>query len=319
MPLVRKRRAPAAEDASDEEHTPTQRRRESPVSDVEDDDPSTQGEQQLQQMAKKLVRMALACEYARIPIRRADISAKVLGSQGRQFKNVFAEANLKLNAVFGMEMTELPKTENHTIKGRQKAAERTERQNTTTTSWVLTNTLPEKYRGWDIIPPPKVPTFSEESAYIGLYTFVVACITLGGGRMPEAKLERYLKRTNADQTTPVGSTEKLLARMKKDGYIKLITDSSSGEEIREWVVAGRGKVEIGERGVAGMVQTVYHDSRTAELDRKIERSLQNARANEASKNIGQASSEDQTGTGRGRGRQRRQEPQDGEPQETDEE
>ncbi|OMP87078.1 Non-structural maintenance of chromosome element 3, partial [Diplodia seriata] len=306
------------DDASDEEPTRTQRRRESPVSDVDGEDQATQGDQQLQQMTKKLVRMALACEYARIPIRRADISAKVLGSGSRQFNSVYAEANLQLRTVFGMEMTELPKTENHTIRGRQKAAERSEKQNSTTTSYVLTNTLPDKYRAWDIIPPPKVPTFSDESAYIGLYTFVVTCITLGGGRMPELKLERYLKRTNADQTTPIGSTEKLLARMKKDGYIKLIVDNSSGEEIREWIVAARGKVEIGEKGVAGMVRTVYHENATAELDRKIERSLQNARANEAPKPTGQGTSGEQAGTGRGRGRPRRQEQQGGAP-ESDEE
>ncbi|OJD36342.1 mage protein [Diplodia corticola] len=318
MPIVRKRRAPAADDASDEEPTPTQRRRESPVSDMEEEDEATQGGQQLQQMTKKLVRMALACEYARIPIRRADISAKVLGSHGRQFKTVFSEANLQLQTVFGMEMTELLKTEDHTIKGRQKAAERSEKQSSTTTSYVLTNTLPEKYRGWDIVPPPKVPTFSDESAYIGLYTFVVTCITLAGGRLPELKLDRYLKRTNADQTTPVGSTDKLLARMKKDGYIKLITDRSSEDNVREWVVAGRGKVEIGEKGVAGMVQAVYHDNATAELDRRIERSLQNARANEAPNSTGQGNAGEQAGAGRGRGRARRQEQQDGAP-ETDEE
>lgn len=95
MPLVRKRRAvselyvyssrrtsltdfvqPVADDASDHEPTPTQRRRASPDSEVEYGDGATQEDQQLQQMAKKLVRMALACEYARIPIRRTDISAK---------------------------------------------------------------------------------------------------------------------------------------------------------------------------------------------------------------------------------------------------
>ena len=34
-------------------------------------------------MVKKLVRLALASEYQRRPIRRGDITEKVLGSQGR--------------------------------------------------------------------------------------------------------------------------------------------------------------------------------------------------------------------------------------------
>ncbi|EKG17104.1 MAGE protein [Macrophomina phaseolina MS6] len=219
-----------------------------------------------------------------------------------------------------MEMTELPRTTSNTIRQRQQAAQRAERQNNTTTAaWVLTNTLPEKYRTWDIVPPPKVPTFSEESAYIGLYTFVVTVITLGGGRIPEAKLERYLKRTNADQTTPVGSTEKLLARMKRDGYIKLDVDNSTGETIKEWVVAARGKVEIGDRGVAGLVQAVYHDSRTDELDQKLARSLQLAQANDRTPTQAEQQQQAEIGTSRARVHTRRQEHADEEPEETDEE
>ena len=53
---------------------------ESEVSDAEDGDGETQldGETQgsSQQMVKKLVRLALACEYTRQPIRRADITTK---------------------------------------------------------------------------------------------------------------------------------------------------------------------------------------------------------------------------------------------------
>lgn len=186
-------------------------------------------------------------------------------------------------------------------------------------AWVLTNTLPEKYRTWDIVPPPKVPTFSEESAYIGLYTFVVSVITLGGGRIPEAKLERYLKRANADQTTPVGSTEKLIKRMVKDGYIRLDVDNNAGDPIREWIVAGRGKAEIGDKGVMGLVQAVYHDGRSDELDRKLERSLQLAHANERTATQTEAQLQAETATCGGRGRARRREQADGEAEETDEE
>jgi len=70
-------------------------------------------------MVKKLVRLALASEYQRRPIRRADISEKVLGSQGRQFKKVFDQAQLDLRSVFGMEMVELPAKEKVTIRQRR--------------------------------------------------------------------------------------------------------------------------------------------------------------------------------------------------------
>lgn len=70
-------------------------------------------------MVKKLVRLALACEYQRKPIRRAEISERVLGTAGRQFKAVFAQTQLQLRAVFGMEMVELPAREKVTLAQRR--------------------------------------------------------------------------------------------------------------------------------------------------------------------------------------------------------
>lgn len=79
-----------------------------------------QGIGSLEIMVKKLVRLALACEYSRVPIRRADISAKVLGETGsRQFKNVFEGAQQELLRTFGMQMVELPMKEKVTISQRR--------------------------------------------------------------------------------------------------------------------------------------------------------------------------------------------------------
>lgn len=70
-------------------------------------------------MVKKMVRLAIASEYSRLPIRRNDISAKVLGEQGRQFKVVFDQAQREMRQRFGMEMTELPAREKVTITQRR--------------------------------------------------------------------------------------------------------------------------------------------------------------------------------------------------------
>lgn len=74
----------------------------------------------LDAMVKKMVRLALASEYSRLPIRRTDISTKVLGEQGsRQFKTVFEQAQKSLRTKFGMEMVELPAREKVTILQRR--------------------------------------------------------------------------------------------------------------------------------------------------------------------------------------------------------
>ncbi|OQE14540.1 hypothetical protein PENFLA_c037G08346 [Penicillium flavigenum] len=260
MPSSRKRRANAA---SETETTPSarQRRRQSeetdssPAPDSDDGGPSaptsTDG------MVKKLVRLAIASEYSRLPIRRNDISAKVLGEQGsRQFKLVFDQAQREMRQRFGMEMTELPAREKVTITQRR-AAQKTEKPSSANKSWIVTSTLPLPYRSPDILIPTKAPSLYTESTYTGLYSFIIAVIVLNGGSLAEQKLDRYLSRTNAEIATPVDRTDKLLQQLCKEGYIIKTREMDGGEEVIEYVLGPRGKIEVGTSGVAGLVRTVY--------------------------------------------------------------
>ncbi|KAK7531646.1 MAGE family-domain-containing protein [Phyllosticta citribraziliensis] len=310
MPLVR-RRARAAEE-SDAESPTTQRRRVSPSSDAEDEDvDATQGENnQTSQMANKLVRLAFSNEHSRTPTRRTDISAKVLGSQGRQFKAVFSQAQELLRSKYAVELTPLPSKEKVTLRDRRAAA-KAEKTNAPTNAWVLTTCLPEKYRKPDIIGPAKAPTFEQEASYTGLYSFVITCIILNGGSISESKLDRYLKRMNIDISTPVGPTDKVLSQMIKHSYIVRTTDTSGGEENIDYTVGPRGKVEVGEQGAAGLVRTVYGEDAPDDLDRKLDRSLRLAHSRIRTQQQSQDEATAQNGTGRGWGRPRRH-GQDGE-------
>src|SRR5690606_18913546 len=116
------------------------------------------------------------------------------------------------------------------------AAQRATKTSLTSNSWVLSTVLPPPLPDPAIIPPPRVPTTDSESAYVGLYTFIISVIYLNGGTLPEAKLARYLRRANADEYTPVDTTDKLLQRMQREGYLVRIRDSSTGEEVVEYMV-----------------------------------------------------------------------------------
>ncbi|KAH0560097.1 hypothetical protein GP486_003378 [Trichoglossum hirsutum] len=267
MPLARKRQRLPEDSEDDDNYNNSDEPGLNADTVVEDG--ATQGSV-VNQLVKKLVRLALACEFSRQPIRRADISTKVLGPHGRWFKQVFEEAQKQLRGKFGMEMTELPMREKVTISQRR-AAQRTDKAATTSKAYVLTSTLPPKYRS--ILPPPQVPTTHLESSYVGLYTFLISVISLSGGSIAEAKLERYLGRTNAEQYTPVDRTEKLLQRLCKEGYLMRIKDSSGGEELVEYMVGPRGKVEVSPEGVVGLVRGVYKDTATDDLDARIMRSM----------------------------------------------
>ncbi|KAL8667295.1 MAG: hypothetical protein Q9202_000868 [Teloschistes flavicans] len=231
-------------------------------------------------MVKKLVRLALASEYSRQPIRRADITAKVMApNTGRQFKTVFEKANHQLRSTFGCEMTELPQKEKVTTS-QKRAAQRNATQNplTTSKSYILTSTLAAPLRAPSIIPPPSVPTTAAESAYVGLYTFVLSLIYLSPGHtIPESRLEKHLKRMNADNYVLGGEkTERVLKRMEKEGYIVKVRErDGGGEENVEIMVGPRGKVEVGERGVAGVVRKVWgvRGAQREEVERRLVRSL----------------------------------------------
>lgn len=64
--------------------------------------------------------------------------------------------------------------------------------------------------------------------------------------------------------------------MEKERYIDRVRERPAGEEEQvSFVVGPRGKVEVGERGVAGVVRRVYakRDVEAEELEKRLERSL----------------------------------------------
>ncbi|KAI4205329.1 MAG: hypothetical protein LQ346_001477 [Caloplaca aetnensis] len=232
-----------------------------------------------EQMVKKLVRLALASEYSRQPIRRTDITAKVLApNTGRQFKPIFELANHQLRSIFGCEMTELPQKEKVTVS-QKRAAQRTQNSlSSSSKSYILTSTIPAPLRTPAILGPPAVPTSASESAYVGLYTFVLSLIYLSPGQsIPESRLEKQLKRVNADNYVLSGEkTETVIKRMEKQGYIVRIRErDGGGEETVDFVVGPRGKAEVAENGVAGLVRKVWGKTgaEKEELERRLVRSL----------------------------------------------
>lgn len=138
---------------------------------------------------------------------------------------------------------------------------------------MLNSTLPPAYRTPAILPPSSIPTSSSEGAYIGLYSLIITLISLSGGKIADAKLNSYLQRLNADVNMPMDKTEAVLARMIKQGYLTRIRDTAGGEEIVEWMVGPRGKVEVGAAGVTGLVTAAYGDAAPADLHDRIASSL----------------------------------------------
>ncbi|PNS20085.1 hypothetical protein CAC42_5535 [Sphaceloma murrayae] len=277
----------------------------------DDSEGHMRGDSNQEQMVKDLVRLALACEYTRAPLRRSDINSKVLESRKGSFKTIFAAAQQRLREVFGMELVELPVRDKITMQQKKQEALRESREATRraeaaakqreagrkptqsqsesqtsakSNAWILSTILPEEFRTPDILPPPAAPTTETESQYIALSSFIVSVIMLSGGTLAETKLERYLTRANVNETTPftnsiafnaLDKTEKLVKKMEKDGLIIKVKDNSSGDETIEYVLGPRGKLEIGVKGVEGLVREVYGETDDQDdFESRLKRSLQ---------------------------------------------
>ncbi|KZT64689.1 MAGE-domain-containing protein [Daedalea quercina L-15889] len=72
-----------------------------------DGDGGDDSQKELERKAGDLARLALFAESRRVPLKRDEISKKVLGSSSRQFSLVFARAQEILRKAFGVEMVEL--------------------------------------------------------------------------------------------------------------------------------------------------------------------------------------------------------------------
>ncbi|KAJ0317694.1 hypothetical protein COL5a_011059 [Colletotrichum fioriniae] len=267
MPPSQRRRRPVDDEDSEEEHRhPRQRRNHDESAEEEGSehgavDSEASAEDQL---AKKLVRYALACEFSRTPIRRDGIKERVLGDQGRAFRKVFDLAQQQLRLVWGMELREL-------ASGSQ--------AKTSSGVYVLSSTLPSEYRAPTILVPSKAPSTDAEASYVGFYTMIVTIIFLSGGEMSEQKLRRHLNRLNAEANVAVEKTEDVLKRMQTQGYVvrkvqkNAGTQAQDGSEDITWLIGPRGLEEIGAEGAAGLVRSVWADQADAELEKKIEASF----------------------------------------------
>ncbi|KAI0391721.1 MAGE-domain-containing protein [Xylariaceae sp. FL0594] len=263
----RPRRAPESDEGSDGSDN------EDNNQDVDMDRPAGANDTTDDQLVKKLVRYALACEYARIPIKRDGIRDKVLGTHARSFKRVFEAAQEKLQVVFGMQMVELPVREKRTLKEKQKAIKRSDKAPASSRQYVLISFLPKEYRSQSIIGPSRIPSMADEAAYVGFYTLIITLITLSGGELSDMKLKRYLTRLNASQNLPMDKTENVLQKLVRQGYLDRVVEKVEGEEDTvTWCVGPRGKVEITPHNMAQVITEIWREP-DEEFDKKLERSL----------------------------------------------
>ncbi|KAI6089386.1 MAGE-domain-containing protein [Hypoxylon rubiginosum] len=280
MPSQRRSRAGLRDEAEEPRRRRQSRRDESDDPDASEEDPEGDvdmdgvGNSEEDQLVKKLVRYALACEYARIPIKRDGIRDKVLGSNARSFKRVFEGAQAQLQKVFGMEMQELPVREKRTLKEKQKANARKASQSTASSrQYILVSTLPREFKSQAIVAPSRIPSTPEEAAFVGFYTMIISLIVLSGGELSDTKLRRYLTRLNAGQNLPMDKTDNVLQKIVRQGYVDKVIEKHEGDDDAvTWCVGPRARVEVPPESIAAVVTEVWGELPN-DFNQKLQRSL----------------------------------------------
>lgn len=147
---------------------------------------------------------------------------------------------------------------------------------------MLASILPEPFRSAKIIAPSRLLSADDESAYVGFYTLIITLITLNGGNVSDSVLKKYLDTLNAEVNTFMDTkTEETLAKLQRQGYLikhvnKEAAQHGDTEQATEWHVGPRGKVEVNNEAMGGLVRAVW-DPKTADeaatLEKKLKASL----------------------------------------------
>ncbi|EPS44275.1 hypothetical protein H072_1736 [Dactylellina haptotyla CBS 200.50] len=322
------------------------RRRDDDDDDDEEDDEEREGNEEMEEdvgekkgvdPVSKLVRLALAMEYQKKPIRRQDISEKVLGQQYKSdFKAIFTEAEKALNLVFGFSMVEIPAvTERITLAQQRRhaqaeaqrggaaaaaaATQATQQAQTETAaaaakkkkdaagskSWQLVSTLPDKYR----LPLLHAPLLPDDQTILGIGSTIVAMVYLSNRAISEETLKRHLRKFNVEDRIPVegnrenGKMENIMAKLIREGYLVKLKDEviPGQEQTYTYVVGPRGKLELGRQGVTEFVRRVYEGC-DGEVDEGFERRVNRAIGKDDGKEEkaqGGDNGEEEEGSGRG--------------------
>lgn len=98
--------------------------------------------------------------------------------------------------------------------------------------------------------------------------------------MSDAMLKRYLTRLNAETNTFNDTkTEDTLAKLQRQGYLVKNVDKDARQHgeadmATTWYVGPRGKVEVNDESVAGLVREVWGpEDQGLELEKKLQISL----------------------------------------------
>ncbi|PJF19465.1 putative mage family protein [Paramicrosporidium saccamoebae] len=192
-----------------------------------------------------LIRLALACEVSKKPIRREDIQNLILGENGgRLLRPLLVKANERLAKDFGMQLVPLPTIARAlstlTIAGRRAATKKAEpSQNPTASTSYCLIACPERKRGYHRQPDQ-----------LGLLTLILVLIHLSGGEMEESQLLESLNSWSAGRY--FSCVQDGFAEFKRQKYLTS-GKKSDDQNVTVYSAGPRAQVEFPPRALVDFI------------------------------------------------------------------
>ncbi|CAG8477269.1 29376_t:CDS:2 [Racocetra persica] len=230
--------------------------------------------EEIERKVKDIVRLALASELRKVPLKRDEITRKVLHEHSRAFTVVMNKVRERLRDIFGVDLVELPAKEKKAVTSsgttRRGGANK---DKSSSKSYALQNILPQKLRDTSLIQWDR----NGEQETMGLLTVILTLIHVNGRVLSDDQLRHYF-RTLYLENNPKFESEKLLANFVKQGYLDKqksgFADSSSQAPEREHVEyrwGPRAKIEMPEANLCDFIKSVYGDDAPPDIIKQIER------------------------------------------------
>ncbi|RIB28767.1 MAGE family-domain-containing protein [Gigaspora rosea] len=232
--------------------------------------------EELERKVKDVVRLALSSELRKIPLKRDEITRKVLHEHSRAFTVVMSKARERLRDIFGMDLVELPAKEKKAVTSSgttRRGGANKDKSSSASKSYALQNILPQKLRETGLIQWDR----NEEQEIMGLLTVILSLIHVNGRVLSDDQLRHYFRTLYLDNN-PKFELEKLLANFVKQGYLDKqksgFADSSSQAPEKDHVEyrwGPRAKIEMPETNLCDFIKSVYGGDAPPDIDKQIER------------------------------------------------
>ncbi|KXN72024.1 MAGE-domain-containing protein [Conidiobolus coronatus NRRL 28638] len=232
----------------------------------------------IERKAVQLVRYAIFNENKKAPIKKEDITKKILGDMSRSFQKVFDRAQQILKDVFGLKLVELPQKDtaaSASLVTRRNAANK---EKSYPRAYVLQSLIP-----LEILRHPSLISVNIQSTdHLALTMIILTLILVSDNYIQHPSLVQFLKTFEVDEEKQL---KPCITQMIKQNYVVRLNSSHTGnatnttggdrdQTIYEYRWGPRAKVEITTDKLCGFLKQIYGDNYSDDIESEIKRTIE---------------------------------------------